>query len=199
MTMEQKCKDLITENYDQILNQIRVLWKKKFEKLFIPLNVTYDDFEGQALLEISLNIPKYDCDKGAKLLTFCSVIINNKMKTYATSLNREKRKINTYAQSLNQSISDESEIELIDLIQSDSPEVESKITNDDYVKYIKDIIQFLPLRKKKIVEYLIKGYNSEEISKQINIPVCIVKGDILTISEDSNIISAIMARRKSEW
>lgn len=182
--MNQIHRQLLTDNFKRIKKLCQILWSKQFEKLFSPLGVEYEDYEAQALLEISANIHTYDPAKGTSFLTFCGVIVNNKIKTYATRLNRDKRIINSLTVSLNQT--DETETELIE-------EVSGNTLTDLQANFqtAEKILQVLPKNKREILKLLMYDYTAEEISKKLHLPVMYVKDVASNLHHNPKLIQAI--------
>ena len=194
--MNQEQQDFLKNNFKILQEQIEKLWKTKFKKLFIPLNLSYDDFEGQAFLEICKNIPYYDSSKGTSIKTFCSVIVEKKLKTYATALNRDKRKADTYAQSLNQSMSEENDIELIDLI-ADKPELDTAIEMEND-QAIEKILTILPLQERKILSLKMQGFTNLEISAKTKLDISYVKDVAKHLSDNAELRKAVQIHLRRE-
>lgn len=182
--MNQTHRLLLTDNFKRIKKLCQILWNKRFEKLFSPLGVEYEDYEAQALLEISANIHTYDPTKGTSFLTFCGVIVNNKLKTYATHLNRDKRIINSLTVSLNQT--DKTEAELIEGV-SDSTLTDLQA---DF-KTVEKILQVLPKNKREILKLLMYDYTAEEISNKLHLPIMYVKDVASNLHHNPKLIQAI--------
>lgn len=159
-------KELIEKNINDIENIIGVLWNVKFRNIFSKLKVDYDDYAQEAFLAVCTNIGKYNKDKEASIKTFCSLVVRNKMMSYATYLNRKKRFIDTYSESIYQKINDESQTELIDMIADDNSNI--KYSESELV--VQAILKNIKFRKERVIlQRLMEGFSVEDIAVELKI------------------------------
>lgn len=180
MTAEQW--EFLVEQDENIKQTIDVLWNLTFHKIFIHLKTDYDDFASEARQRIYDNFSNWDSKKSS-FKTFCSLIVNTKMRTYATELNRQKRTLDMYAESLSQMIGDDTGLELEDVV-----------TGGEYIgiseteMIVSDILDSLQFRKEKlIVNYVMDGYTQDEIAKKLHMNKTSVAGALENIRQRSEV------------
>jgi RNA polymerase sigma factor (sigma-70 family) len=180
MTVEQW--EFLVEQDENIRQTIDILWNLTFHKIFRYLKTDYDDFASEARHHIYNNFPNWDNNKSS-FKTFCSLIINTKMRTYATELNRQKRTLDMYAESLSQMIGDDTGLELEDVI-TDGEYIDISETE----MIVADILNSLHFRKEKlIVHCVMDGYTQDEIAKKLHMSKSSVSGVLENIRHKSEL------------
>lgn len=183
--MTEESQLILQSEYSHITQWIFALWNNQFNNIFTPLNVDFEEFSSQSMLEICENIDQFDPHK-SKLITFVSMVIKNKMKSYATYLNRDTRKLNVYCESLNQCIKD-TDTELINTIPDVSSDIQSTVEEPQILKTISALSDFQQI----IVKDLVKGLSVEDIAFYRNTTVDKIKSEIALIQDNIQFRTAL--------
>lgn len=81
--------------------------------------------------------------------------------------------------SLDQTVDEEDSLSPSSLIQSDSPDPESNMINDQKIKMMRSVVTKLKPRYRKLIELrYFEEYSYEEISENLNIPLGTVKAQL---------------------
>jgi len=185
LDLTEESQLILQSEYSHITQWIFALWNNQFNKIFIPLNVDFEEFSSQSMLEICENIDQFDPHK-SKFITFVSMVIKNKMKSYATYLNRDTRKLNVYCESLNQCIKD-TDTELINTIADASSDIQSAVEETQILKTISVLSDF----QQTIVKDLVKGFSIEDIAFYHNTTIDKIKSEISLIQDNIQFRTAL--------
>lgn len=191
--MKASSRNILQDEYPNIKKWVSILWTKRFQKLFAPLNIDYEDFEAEAFLLICKNIDKYDPVK-AKLSTFLTAVLNNKLKSWATYLNRNIRKADTYSISINTQA--DNEMEIADLLQAPT-NIEYEAEEKENAVTCVSFLYCLPLREQEIAIKLFSGVSIPDISVQTGYSIKAVKNIIRSIRENVQLNASIYQFRRS--
>ncbi len=157
LTTEER--QLITKYDKQINSNINYLWNNKFKPLFSALRIDYDEFKGISYLIICQNVPNWDGDQSS-FMTFCNMVLQRKLNTYATAQNRQKRAAQTYAESIYQRVSDDNETELVDLVEDEGSEI-----NESSIVVERVLNSLFYKKERKVFKYFLDGYAMSDIAR----------------------------------
>lgn len=108
------------------------LWKSTYKSMFESLKMDFDDFESMAGYEIAKALPNFDKTQ-SNICTYAFQIVNRKAKSELRNVgDRARRKALSKASSLNCTVSDNTEDELIDLL-ADKEKIEYNEINEKRV------------------------------------------------------------------
>lgn len=113
--------------------------------------------------------------------------LENKIKTYFTRLNREKRKADRMSISIDTPLGDEDEGTIGDMIASNIDVCEEAIGGKDDENKIEKYLNRLSKIQRKIVELLAAGYKSTDIQDILHINSKSYKDNIKAIQSYENI------------
>lgn len=141
---------------------------KKFEKK----NIDSDDLISIGTIGLIKGIDSYNNDKATKITTYAARCIENEILMYFRS---NKKNLNNV--SLNDSIGydkDGNEINLIDVLKDNSPDINEVLHTKDNIKLLTKYLSLLTAREKEIIikRYGLMGsdeYTQKEIAKQLKI------------------------------
>jgi len=86
--------------------------------------------------------------------------------------------------SIDQTVDGEDSLSPSSLIQSDSPDPESTMINQQKVKHMRNVVSKLKPRYRKLVELrYFKEYSYEEIAEELDIPIGTVKAQLFRARE----------------
>ena len=183
--MTEESQNILRREYSHIRQWIFMLWNTQFNKVFTSLNIDVEEFAAQAMLEICENIDKFNPAK-SKLITFVAMVVRNKMKSYATFLNREVRKLNIYIDSLNKILID-GNTELIDTVQDVTVDISTPIENNEIMRTIAVLSDF----QQDIVKDLVGGLSVEDIAIYRNTTEEKIKDQIKLIQDNIQFRTAL--------
>lgn len=141
---------------------------KKFEKK----NIDSDDLISIGTIGLIKGIDSYNNDKATKITTYAARCIENEILMYFRS---NKKNLNNV--SLNDSIGydkDGNEINLIDVLKDNSPDINEVLHTKDNIKLLTKYLSLLTAREKEIIikRYGLMGsdeYTQKEIARQLKI------------------------------
>lgn len=151
-------------NNKELDKYIKLYSHKKFNNSILCNTMEYSDFLQMVHIEIFKKIKYYD-DEKSNINTYLAIIINSTFLCCIRDLNQQKRDINITRNSLslNEMIND-GETTIDDIIASNNT-IETDLANNElkiYEKYEKLIKKDVD---KKVLKYMILGYNKTEITK----------------------------------
>lgn len=136
---------------------IRPLWNLIFKSKYELLKMDYNDFESMAGYELSKAIKTFDPSKSS-LRTFANNVVTRKAKTELRDHNeRDKRKSLHTAYSLNKSVSNDDDTEMINFIQ------DGKVEDNSDINKVKRYINKLSSIEKDIIIYNVLGFTKEDV------------------------------------
>ena len=141
---------------------------KKFEKK----NIDSDDLISIGTIGLIKGIDSYNNDKSTKITTYAARCIENEILMFFRS---NKKNLNNV--SLNDSIGydkDGNEINLIDVLKDNSPDINETLHTKDNIKLLSKYLTLLNSREKEIIikRYGLAGsdeFTQKEIAKQLKI------------------------------
>lgn len=176
---------LLSEKWNDIEKVVIVpLWKRKYQKLYEKVKLDFDDFESLAGLELTKAFQNYD-ESASNIFTYSTMVLSRKALAEYQSRNRQKRFADSYAESLSQKISENSETTLEDIIGDLTTDENEDIEIKEAISAICKVVT--KTRERKIIELASKGYDDEKIAEILHIDVKVVRRTKKRIAERSEI------------
>lgn len=176
---------LLSEKWNDIEKVVIVpLWKRKYQKLYEKVKLDFDDFESLAGLELTKAFQNYD-ESASNIFTYSTMVLSRKALAEYQSRNRQKRFADSYAESLSQKISENSETTLEDIIGDLTTDESEDIEIEEAISAICKVVT--KTRERKIIELASKGYDDEKIAEILHIDVKVVRRTKKRIAERSEI------------
>lgn len=176
---------LLSEKWNDIEKVVIVpLWKRKYQKLYEKVKLDFDDFESLAGLELTKAFQNYD-ESASNIFTYSTMVLSRKALAEYQSRNRQKRFADSYAESLSQKISENSETTLEDIIGDLTTDESEDIEIKEAISAICKVVT--KTRERKIIELASKGYDDEKIAEILHIDVKVVRRTKKRIAERSEI------------
>lgn len=176
---------LLAEKWNDIEKIVIVpLWKKKYEKLYESVKLDFNDFESLAGYELTKAFQNYKEDV-SNIFTFSTMVLKRKALAEYRDRNRDKRKADSYAESLSQKLSEDTETTLDAFLEDLTSDENEEIELQEAITAIcKSITK---TRERKIIELVSKGYEDNKIAEILHINVGTVKNAKKRIAERSEI------------
>lgn len=176
---------LLAEKWNDIEKIVIVpLWKKKYEKLYESVKLDFNDFESLAGYELTKAFQNYKEDI-SNIFTFSTMVLKRKALAEYRDRNRDKRKADSYAESLSQKLSEDSETTFDSFLEDLTSDENEEIELQEAIRTIcKSITK---TRERKILELASKGYEDNKIAEILHIDVGTVKKTKKRIAERSEI------------
>ena len=176
---------LLSEKWNDIEKVVIVpLWKRKYQKLYEKVKLDFDDFESLAGLELTKAFQNYD-ESASNIFTYSTMVLSRKALAEYQSRNRQKRVADSYAESLSQKISENSETTLEDIVEDLTTGESEDIEIEEAISAICKVVT--KTRERKIIELASKGYDDEKIAEILHIDVKVVRRTKKRIAERSEI------------
>ncbi len=148
-------QDILYEKYQFIIKSLL----NKYRRVFLALNIDYEEAKQEANLAFSYAIFNYDDTKDTSLNTFITLCVERKIRAIIKSKETMKSKVQSEIVSLN------SDNYLENFIKDETYEPSKKIENIDMLKYINNEVKTL-LSKKELEVYnlILQGMEYNEIA-----------------------------------
>lgn len=168
------------------------LLKKISKSIFLKMNeqlvqADYDDFYSVANMTLWLAYGNYSPDRGVRFESFLYDCLKKRFKTEIRNRHRDKRVINQFTVSID--TIDENECSIEDFIISDFDTFEEVMKENEgqFSEKIQQYISSLSSIQKKILDFLVKGYKTEEIRKILGISLKEYNDNVKVIKSFENI------------
>lgn len=168
------------------------LLKKISKSIFLKMNeqlvqADYDDFYSVANMTLWLAYGNYSPDRGVRFENFLYDCLKKRFKTEIRNRHRDKRVINQFTVSID--TIDENECSIEDFIISDFDTFEEVMKENEgqFSEKIQQYISSLSSLQKKILDFLVKGYKTEEIRKILGISLKEYNDNVKVIKSFENI------------
>lgn len=160
---DEDASNLIYEKYKPVID----FYVKKYINLVSGKGIDYNDLYQEGLLGLDSAIKSYDNNIENKFSSFAFTCIERKIITEVKKVNRQKHKILNESFSID--LAKDDGTSLIDVITSDDKEILDLIVDKENEEIFNDKLKKeLTSAEYEVYALRIKGYNYEEIAKELN-------------------------------
>lgn len=140
---------------------------KKYSKIITILNIDMQEVYSESTVGFSDALRSYQDDKESNLPTFITLCVERRITTLIRKYNREKYKVINDTYSLDY-FYEQFGRPLMDILADNSNEPLDNMTEEEeYKELLNDIHLILSRKENKVFEYMISGFNYQQISKII--------------------------------
>ena len=141
---------------------------RKIARGYFLIGADEDDLIQEGMLGLYNAINTYNSDKSS-FTTYCTNCVNNAMKDAVKSSNTKKNSPLNNSVSLHQSVADEEESPLIDLITTNVDSLEMVLQKEDYYGLINLIKTNFSQAELAVLKLYLQGLTYAEIAENLNI------------------------------
>jgi len=161
---DEDAKNILFYKYKFIID----ILIKKHIKIINALNIDMQEVYSECTVGFSDGLRSYQDDKDTTLPTFITLCIERRLNTLLKKYNREKYKVIHDSYSLDY-FYEQFKRPLIEILTDTKNEPLINMTEDEeYKELVNEIKRTLSIKENKVFDFMIKGFNYQQIAKLLD-------------------------------
>lgn len=138
---------------------------KKYQKMITVLNIDMQEVYSESTVGFSDALRSFQDDKECNLPTFITLCVERRISNLVRKYNREKYKVMNDTYSLDYFYEPIGRPLIEILVDNSNEPLDNMTESENYEELLNDIHLILSRKENKVFEYMVSGFNYQQISK----------------------------------